>query len=107
MKRGRPVFSQVRLNMVDLLAVMGSSYGYELAKVYLDIFPKVSKRLFYYHLRKGVELGQFQIDKIEKETGEYSWGTIAEKIYYTLAENAQPSKNPQIDAYFLKRKNGV
>ena len=99
MKRGRPVFSQVRQNMVEILSAKGRAYGYELAKIYLDLFPKVTKRLFYYHLKKGVELGEFKIDKVEKEQGDYSWGSVAEKVYYRLGDNAQPKGNRRVKQY--------
>lgn len=100
MKRGRPVFSQVRANMVEILYVKGRAYGYELAKIYLDIYPKVTKRLFYYHLKKGLSLGEFVVEKVEKEEGEYSWGTVAEKIYYSLGENAEPRGDERVKDYF-------
>lgn len=100
MKRGRPVFSQVRQNMVELLAVAGPMYGYELSKKYLDIFPQVSRRLFYYHLKKGLELGEFEIDEVRKEEGDYSWGSVAEKTYYRLGPNAQPQGDKRVKSYF-------
>lgn len=103
MARGRPTFSEVRQNMVDILQIMRRAYGYELAKVYLEIFPKVTKRLFYYHLRKGVELEEFAIDSVEKEKGEYSWGSVAEKTYYTLGSKAEPRSSQRIMDYFDKK----
>lgn len=100
MKRGRPVFSQVRQNMVELLYVAGPMYGYELSKKYLDIFPRVSRRLFYYHLKKGLELGEFEVDEVRKEEGDYSWGSVAEKTYYRLGPNAQPQGDRRVkEAY--------
>ncbi|MCB9361811.1 hypothetical protein H6504_00105 [Candidatus Woesearchaeota archaeon] len=99
MKRGRPAFSQVRLNMVELLDAMGSAYGYEIARAYLDLFPKVSMRLFYYHLKKGVELGEFRVDKVKKAQGDYSWGTDVERIYYTLGDHAQPQGVERVRDY--------
>ncbi|MFO7711164.1 MAG: hypothetical protein R6V53_05360 [Candidatus Woesearchaeota archaeon] len=100
MGRGRPNFSQVRVNMIEILAVKGSAYGYELAKIYLDIFPKVTRRLFYYHLKKGLELEEFRVDRVEREEGEYSWGNSAEKTYYALGKNANPRGDQRVKDYF-------
>ncbi len=104
MVRGRPVFSEVRQNMVEILAVMGRAYGYDLYKVYSDIFPSITMRLVYYHLGKGVSLGEFKVDKVEKETGDFSWGSVVEKTYYTLGDNAQVKGSSKVMSYF-DRKN--
>jgi hypothetical protein len=104
MGKGRPIYSQVRANMVEILYAKGKGYGYEIAKIYLDIFPRVTKRLFYYHLKKGVELGEFKIESIEKEEGDFSWGSTVEKIYYVLGENAMPKGNKEIIEYLTKKK---
>ncbi|MGM5487953.1 MAG: hypothetical protein ACQESG_03315 [Nanobdellota archaeon] len=100
MGRGRPTYSKVRMNMVEILSVKGEAYGYELAKIYLDIFPKVTRRLLYYHLKKGLELGEFRIDRVEREQGDYSWGQSAEKTYYALGKNAKPRGDEQVEEYF-------
>lgn len=103
MKRGRPTFSIVRQNLIDLFAKKGPSYGYEISKLYQEIFPKVTMRLLYYHLKKGTELKELKIDKIKKVKGDYSWGNSAEKIYYSLGENSNPKKNQQIENYYDKK----
>jgi len=90
MKRGRPVFSQVRQNMIEILSVIGKGYGYDIYKMYKEIYPKVTMRLIYYHLKKGVELGEFAVDAVEKTKGEYSWGSEVEKVFYKLGPNANP-----------------
>ena len=87
--KGRPVGSEVRQNLIEILAVVGKAYGYQLAKLYLEVFPATTKRNIYYHLKKGVELGELQVFDIFHEEGEYSWGTVAEKIYYELGPKAQ------------------
>ena len=74
-------------------------YGYDLYRVYLALFPKVTLRSIYYHLRKGIELGEFEIEKIEKEKGNYSWGETAEKIYYKLGKSAGPKGDERIKKY--------
>ena len=42
MRRGRPVGSAIRQNIIELLAVLGKEYGYAIAKKYLEIFPASS-----------------------------------------------------------------
>lgn len=87
--RGRPVGSKIRQNIIDMLYFLKQGYGYEIAEIYNQIFPKVTKRSIYYNLNRGTALGEFKILKIVKEEGDYSWGREAEKIYYTLGKNAK------------------
>ncbi len=103
MPRGRPVRSEIRQNMVDLLQHMHSGYGYDIYKAYVAIFPKVTLRSIYYHLKKGVSLGEFAISKIEKEKGDFSWGSEVEKTYYALGQNAKPTGNERVKEYFEKK----
>lgn len=105
MRRGRPVGSVVRHNMVEVLAVLERGHGYQIYKVYRDLFPKVTLRVIYYHLKKGLELGEFVIEKVEKERGDYSWGSEAEKIYYKLGPKAQPQGDARVKAYIDARKS--
>ncbi len=104
MNRGRPVKSPIRQNIVDILYFMGQGYAYEISRVYLSIFSKVSVRSVYYHLRKGLLTQEFVIKEIKKEKGDYSWGTEAEKIYYSLGPNAAPKASQKIKDYFDKKK---
>lgn len=90
MARGRPIKSEIRQNIIEILYFLGEGYGYDIYKVYKEIFPKCTNKVIYYHLRKGVELGEFKVKRIESEQGDYSWGNTAEKIYYTLGPNANP-----------------
>lgn len=96
MKKGRPPQSQIRQNMIEILYVLGSAYGYHISKIYQQLFAPVTRRVIYYHLRKGIELGEFEIDRVEHEKGEFSWGTIAEKTYYKLGKNAKPRGNQRV-----------
>ena len=102
MPRGRPVKSQIRQNIIEILNFLGSSSGYDLYKVYVAIFPKVTMRSIYYHLKKGVDLGEFKVDKIEKVKGDYSWGPEAEKIFYSLGPNAKPRIDIRVKDYLEK-----
>lgn len=83
---------------------MGKGYGYEIYKAYKEIFPKATMRSIYYQLKKGVELGEIKVEKIQKEQGDYSWGAEAEKIYYALSDKAKPKMNESVKEYFDKKK---
>ena len=99
MKRGRPVFSQIRQNIVEILYFMGKSYGYDIYKVYRAVFPKITMRSVYYQLRKGVQLGEFRVERVTKEKGSYSWGSEAEKTYYMLGKSAKPKIDNRVKEY--------
>ncbi|MBU1974477.1 MAG: hypothetical protein KKH52_03725, partial [Nanoarchaeota archaeon] len=90
MKKGRPTKSVIRQNVVEILYYLGQGYGYQIAKIYNEIFPTVTQRSVYYHLRKGKETKEIKMHKIEQEQGNFSWGSVVEKIYYTLGEKAAP-----------------
>ena len=99
MKRGRPVGSAIRKNVIEILYHLEKGYGYEISKIYNEVFPKVTQRSIYYHLKKGVKLNEIAIHKIEEERGNFSWGPLAEKIYYSLGTNAQPQSNPKVKEF--------
>lgn len=101
-RRGRPVGSVARRNIIDILSAMGKGYGYEIYSVYSELFPKVTMRLIYYHLKKGVQLGEIRLHSISKEKGDYSWGNVAEKVYYTVGQNATPKQSRRIKACIQK-----
>ena len=103
MPKGRPIKSEIRQNVVEILFFMKQGYGYEIYKAYILIFPKVTMRSIYYHLKKGTALGEFKIERVEKEKGDYSWGGEAEKIYYALGPNAKPMGNEKAKAHFEKK----
>jgi hypothetical protein len=103
MPKGRPIKSEIRQNIIEILHFMKQGYGYEIYKAYISIFPKVTMRSIYYHLKKGVDLNEFKVSKIEKEKGDYSWGPEAEKIYYSLGENARPLNNDKVSQFFKEK----
>ncbi len=103
MPKGRPIKSEIRQNIVEILFFMNQGYGYNIYKAYIAIFPKVTMRSIYYHLKKGVSLEEFKVDKVEKEKGDYSWGGEAEKIYYALGDKAKPTANEKVKEYFEKK----
>jgi len=94
--RGRPVKSQIRQNIVDILNFLGEGYGYDIYKVYKEIFSKCAQKSIYYHLKKGVETGEFIVKKIEKEKGNFSWGSEVEKKYYALGPKASPKADSKV-----------
>lgn len=98
-KVGRPVYSPIRQNIVDILAYVGEGYAYSIYKVYREIFPPVTMRSIYYHLKKGVVLGEFKVTRVLKEKGDYSWGGEAEKIYYALSQAASPRKESPMNDF--------
>ncbi|MBN2422635.1 hypothetical protein JXB41_05380 [Candidatus Woesearchaeota archaeon] len=104
-KRGRPTYSVIRQNIIEILYYLGKGYGYDIYKIYRAVFPKITLRSIYYHLNKGITLGEFKIEKIEKEKGDYSWGETAEKVYYVLGKNAKPKGYSRIKEY-LSKENG-
>jgi len=89
--------------MVEILYHMGRGYGYEIYKAYKEIFPSATLRVMYYHLKKGVFLKEFKVQKVIKEEGDYSWGSTAEKVYYLLGENARPQLDKRVKDYFAAR----
>jgi hypothetical protein len=105
MSRGRPAKSEIRQNIIEILFFIKKGYGYDIYKIYREIFAPVTMRSIYYHLKKGLQLGEFKIDKIEKEKGDYSWGPEAEKIYYGLGQNAKPVGNEKIKEYLDKKES--
>jgi hypothetical protein len=86
---GRPIKSKIRQNLIELLYFMKSGYGYDIFKSYIEIFPRATMRSIYYNLNKGIKTKEFEVEKIEKSQGDYSWGPEAEKIYYRLGPNAK------------------
>lgn len=89
-KRGRRPESSIRNNIAELLYFFGEGYGYDLFKKYVKAFGRISMRSVYYHLQKGIELGEFKIKKIDSVQGNYSWGPQAQRIVFTLGPMAKP-----------------
>ena len=102
MPRGRPVKSFIRQNIVEILAVMDKAYGYQLHKIYNELFPPCTREVIYYNLKVGVRLKEFVLYEIKKEAGDFSWGQFAEKIYYRLGPNANPQREKRVQEWFQK-----
>ncbi len=107
MKRGRPVQSDIRQNMVEVLFFLGEAYGYQIYKVYKKVFPPVTLRSMYYHLRKGTDLGEFVKLRTEKDQGDYSWGPSAERIIYKLGPQAKPKGDERVRQYIEEQQDAA
>lgn len=111
MARGRPTKSKVRQNLVNMLHILREGYGYDLYRHYRELFNPVTMRVVYYHLKKGAELGEFQLHKITKERGKFSWGEETRKSYYRLGPEAKPeavaSLKDHFDEYFRSHPSGA
>lgn len=102
-KLGRPIQSQIRQNIIEILQYLGEGYGYQISLLYNQLFPHCTMRSIHYHLKKGLETKEFVVKRVVKEKGEYSWGGIAEKIYYGLGENAKPKMDERIMKFIEKK----
>jgi hypothetical protein len=90
--------------MIEVLSVLGEAYGYQIYKVYKEVFPQVTLRSMYYHLKKGKKLGEFEVVKIEKDQGSFSWGPSTERIIYRLGPAAKPRNDTKVREYVATRK---
>jgi hypothetical protein len=99
MARGRPVGSQIRQNIIEILFYLGKGYGYQISKIYNEIFPQVTQRSIYYHLKKGTQTKEINVNKIKEEKGDFSWGDTVEKIYYELGDAAQPKGENRVKEF--------
>jgi hypothetical protein len=91
MARGRPVKTEIREKLTSLLIHTNSAYGYELYRLYKEVFGPVSLRNIYYNLKKGALLGEFIIVEAKREPGQFTWGSESEHIYYTTGPHAAGS----------------
>jgi len=107
-KHGRPIGSEVRQNIVDILHAIKHLHGYEIYKLYIELFPQVTMRLIYYHLKKGLSIEEFKILRVDKKKGNFSWGSETQHIIYQLGSAAKPRDNPRIKEYVDKHlKNKI
>ena len=102
-RRGRPTFSVIRQNMIEILYFMGEGYGYQIYKAYKDLFDPITLRVIYYHLKKGKSLGEFEVVGVKKTQGNYSWGPEAERIFYKLGASAKPKVDARVKEFLEKK----
>jgi hypothetical protein len=89
--------------MIEILHSMHEGYGYQIYKAYKDIFPTVTLRSMYYHLKKGKKLGEFEVVKVEKDQGSFSWGPSTERIIYKLGPAAKPKGDARVKDHFAHK----
>jgi hypothetical protein len=82
MPRGRPLKTDIRERIGLILSQVNFAYGYELFKIYKNVFGEIGLRNLYYNLKKGLQTGEFIIAHIEREPGSFTWGAEAQHIYY-------------------------
>lgn len=100
--RGRPTKSIIRQNIIEILFHLKKGYGYQIARIYNEVFPQVTQRSIYYHLKKGTNTKEILVEAIKQEKGNFSWGTLVEKKYYSLGSEAQPKGNARIKEFIEK-----
>lgn len=100
MARGRPVGSSIRQNIIEILFYLNKACGYDIYKVYCQVFPKCTREVIYYHLKKGVLTKEFELKEVKQEKGSYSWGPTVEKKYYKLSHKADPKGDNRVKNYF-------
>ncbi|HYD02761.1 MAG TPA: hypothetical protein VEC16_00525 [Alphaproteobacteria bacterium] len=103
--QGRPIGSKVRQNIVEILYFYKKLHGYDLFKIYIELYPPVTMRLIYYHLKKGLDTGEFKVASVDKKSGKYSWGSTSENIMYELGESANPMIEPRIKVHMEQAEN--
>jgi hypothetical protein len=107
MVKGRPGGSIIRDRINAILDKIGTSYGYEIYKIYQELFGRVHIRSIYYNLKKGIENEEIILVNVKREIGNYSWGDEVEKIYYAKGPYANPilNKKDQEKIKQIKTKN--
>ena len=100
--KGRPVGSIIRNRIAAIISHVGSGYGYEIYKIYKEIFGKTHIRTIYYNLKKGIEKEEILLLRVENELGKYSWGNEVQKIYYIIGPYASIDL-PQKDLDIIKK----
>jgi len=102
MPRGRPIKSKIRQNILEILFYLNKGYGYQICKIYNEVFTPVCQRSIYYHLRKGVLTRELEVHEVKEEKGDFSWGNTVEKIYYSLGKLAETKGNDKVKEFLKK-----
>lgn len=106
--RGRPVGTILRERIAAILSQLGTSYAYELYKIYKVLFGAVKLRNFYYNLKKGVERGEVVVVDTRQESGSFTWGDETKRVYYANGPFAKPiSPMPTALLNYPKREFSV
>jgi DNA-binding PadR family transcriptional regulator len=93
---GRPQVSRIRERLREVLSCIDNATGYDLHKIYVEVYGKVTIRSIYYNLHTGVLIGYFDIESIKHEKGEFSWGSEVEKKYYSINPKGKKAISPEL-----------
>ena len=96
--RGRPKGSRTRDHVGEILSVIERGTGYDVYRIFRDVYGPITSRAIYYNLHQGVLLDQFEYDGVTVESGEYSWGGKAEKKYYKPGRKAKHAVDDELKA---------
>ncbi|MBR9680161.1 MAG: hypothetical protein GOU99_03885, partial [Candidatus Altiarchaeota archaeon] len=78
---------KIRNNIYSILTVSKKPlHGYAIYKKYNEDIGKISSRLVYYHLSRGLKEGFFEIVSSERVKGDFSWGTTSIRKLYGLKQ---------------------
>ncbi len=97
-----PKKSIVRQRLAEILFVAGSLTAYQAHKHYLQLFGPVSQRNVYYQLERGEAVEQFSKEVVEEE-GDFSWGSVSRKVYYSLRSKEGVQLDKRVVAHFKNR----
>jgi len=84
----KPFNNELFNEIVNTLKHNNSMTGYDIYKSLKSRGIYVSKRLVYYYLSFGIKHGYFKMD-VKEESGKYSWGSTANKKYYSILSQEQ------------------
>ena len=67
-------------------------YGYEIYKVYKEVYGDVLLRSIYYNLKKALEEGSIEVKKVVGVLGDFTWGPETDRVYYVVKKDVEMSK---------------
>ena len=86
-----------RENILKILYIGGSMYGYEVYKIYKEVYGEVLLRTIYYHLKACEKRGELKAKKIVGVLGGFTWGYETDRIYYELKEGVEEKLKMNIE----------
>jgi len=84
--------SPIRENILKILSVGGSMYGYEIYKIYKEVYGDVLLRSIYYNLKKALEEGSIEVKRVVGVLGNFTWGPETDRVYYVVKKEVEMSK---------------
>ena len=107
MTKGRPLKTEIREKVAHILRQINAGYGYQIYKIYNEVFGRVSLRNLYYNLKKGALVGEFVVVDIKLEKGSFTWGGQVEHKYYALGPYALVGKITEKQQEKLKKLTSI